>query len=488
MSLQEKHTFESNRRAFVFSIVIHIFMILSTIVYRSGRVGFMSMVFMLILQGLIFLLSICGYAATKGNARGRYINMISLYAGYLVVMLGCVHVPYLWAFGPAILILSLLYGENRLAIITSVIVPAYNLLFIVLYFTYSPDPNARKFMVYTDAVYAILLALMAVFYVRLSSRQNRETLDEIRQAAQQQQRDAEVIRLIGEKIAARLEDANVSMDALSMKVSSSADAADQISQSVSLTAAAIQTQTEMNANITDALDDIADQSRVMRQNAGEVTDSIREGNALVGALRIKSDESVAINAKTAEMTENLQDSADTVKKIVLTILGISDQTNLLALNASIEAARAGEAGKGFAVVADEIRALSEHTKESAEQISATIDDLIDKVSIASGNMLKSMESSNEQGKMIAETGEKFEVIRETVTDLTDRVARISDNVDACVEANTKVMDAISNLSATSEEVAASAQSSIEISRDCETDMQSTKDILHQILEISRSGR
>lgn len=48
------------------------------------------------------------------------------------------------------------------------------------------------------------------------------------------------------------------------------------------------------------------------------------------------------------------------------------------------------------------------------------------------------------------------------------------------------MDAISNLSATSEQVAASAQSSIEISRDCENDMQTTEDILHKILEISRS--
>ena len=187
------------------------------------------------------------------------------------------------------------------------------------------------------------------------------------------------------------------------------------------------------------------------------------------------------------MTTNLQKSAGTVKDIVAAILSISGQTNLLALNASIEAARAGEAGKGFAVVADEIRELSEHTKQSAEQIASTIDDLLDKVNTASKNMERSVESANEQGEIIARTGEKLEVILEKVSDLTTRASKISDNVDACVTANTAVMDAISNLSATSEEVAASSQSAIEISEDCKKDMAATKDILNKILEISRSG-
>lgn len=126
--------------------------------------------------------------------------------------------------------------------------------------------------------------------------------------------------------------------------------------------------------------------------------------------------------------------------------------------------------------------------EPAEQIASTIDDLIEKVNTASANMQRSVDSANEQGEIIAETGEKFEEILKKVSDLTSRAGRISDNVDSCVDANTQVMDAISNLSATSEEVAASAQSSIEISRDCETDMEATKDILHDILKISRSTK
>ena len=125
--------------------------------------------------------------------------------------------------------------------------------------------------------------------------------------------------------------------------------------------------------------------------------------------------------------------------------------------------------------------------ESAEEISATIDDLISKVNTASLNMQRSVDSSSQQGELIVETGDKFKVILEKVSDLTRRASDISENVDSCVDANAKVMDAISNLSASSQEVAASAESSIHVSQDCETDMETTKNILHEILEISRSS-
>lgn len=65
----------------------------------------------------------------------------------------------------------------------------------------------------------------------------------------------------------------------------------------------------------------------------------------------------ALNIDSKKVTESLSMIAE-----------ISDQTNLLALNASIEAARAGEHGRGFAVVADEVKALSNRTKETADDI------------------------------------------------------------------------------------------------------------------------
>ncbi len=484
MELQEKHIYESNLLAFRFACIIQAFELISTIVYQLDR-PLISTPVLFTLQLIATAVSIFGFFKFGKSRRGQYILMTCMAVNYALVLIGAVHVPYLWAFGPSLLTMVLLFSDVQLTIITATFVTVANFVYIFLYKFFSIDNAERMNTVMTDAVFALLLSLMAIFYVRRNSQQNEEKLDEITATAEQQQKDAEAIKQISIQIAEKLEDANDAMESLADKVSSTAESSEEISQSITLTAESIQTQTEMNSNITQALEDIAEQSRAMRENSDDVTANISDGNNLVKELNAKSKQASKINAETAEMTANLQSSAGTVKDIVDTILSISSQTNLLALNASIEAARAGDAGKGFAVVADEIRALSEHTKNSAEQIASTIDDLIDKVNTASKNMELSVESANEQGEIITATGEKFEIILEEVSDLTDRAAKISDNVESCVEANTKVMDAISNLSATSEQVAASSQSSIEISKDCKSDMEVTKDILHQILEISR---
>lgn len=103
------------------------------------------------------------------------------------------------------------------------------------------------------------------------------------------------------------------------------------------------------------------------------------------------------------------------------VVSIASQSNLLALNASVEAARAGEAGRGFAVVADSIRKLAEESKQT---------------------VLDSGGSQERIVKAISAIIEDAEKLAYTVGGINDRTL---------------------NLAASSEEIAASVTSIIQVS-------------------------
>lgn len=111
------------------------------------------------------------------------------------------------------------------------------------------------------------------------------------------------------------------------------------------------------------------------------------------------------------------------------ITSVASQTNLLALNASIEAARAGEAGRGFAVVADEIKTLAENSRVTAGDSNCNKDD-----------------------------------IRQAMEILTDEANHLTEVID-------EVNERMTNLAASTEEIAASADVLAGISNELQVKIQ-----------------
>ncbi|MDE2619797.1 MAG: hypothetical protein KGL54_06510, partial [Sphingomonadales bacterium] len=126
-------------------------------------------------------------------------------------------------------------------------------------------------------------------------------------------------------------------------------------------------------------------------------DSLEVATAIVTA-QDEAKASAEVVAQTITAMDQIETSARAIVQIIGTIDGLAFQTNLLALNAGVEAARAGEAGKGFAVVANEVRALSDRSKEAAEEIrrliTASSDQVVSGVGLVntSGQMLQSIVS------------------------------------------------------------------------------------------------
>ena len=88
-------------------------------------------------------------------------------------------------------------------------------------------------------------------------------------------------------------------------------------------------------------------------------------------------------AGVVDMMDGINQSSRKIADIIGVIDGIAFQTNILALNAAVEAARAGEQGRGFAVVAGEVRQLAQRSASAAREISALINDSVNKVSTGS---------------------------------------------------------------------------------------------------------
>ncbi|MFJ7745437.1 methyl-accepting chemotaxis protein [Peribacillus sp. NPDC097295] len=168
--------------------------------------------------------------------------------------------------------------------------------------------------------------------------------------------------------------------------------------------------------------------------------------------------------KSGEAILSLDKRSQEIGEITKAITEIANQTNLLALNAAIEAARAGEHGKGFAVVADEVRKLAEQSQQSSTQIAELIQEIQD-------DMMKSNQSINQvkldvkEGLgIVSKTEESFKVILDSIGESSDRIEEMAATAEQMSASAQEVLTNLTSITtvardstAHSQNVAASTQ-------------------------------
>jgi methyl-accepting chemotaxis protein len=224
--------------------------------------------------------------------------------------------------------------------------------------------------------------------------------------------------------------------------------------------------------------DVKDNTLASTDKAVNTTD---EGLEVIGKLKNKSDDIDVVNKNVTEVSQELCDEIVSAEEITKIIYQISNQTNLLALNASIEAARAGEQGRGFAVVADEIRNLADDTRNSIDSITKILHGVTVLAEKTSALIKDSVDAVAEQSRYIEKADMSFKKIADVVDELHQDMQQLDSLSSTLDESNNTIIDSLANQQAASEEIAANAQSSAELSQ---TNLDELKEVIVELNEIA----
>ena len=230
------------------------------------------------------------------------------------------------------------------------------------------------------------------------------------------------VQVAGEQIASGSGQVSDSSQSLSQGATESAASLEEISSSLNQ----LSSQTTTNAENASQASQLASNAQTAAQQGGTKMES------MVAAMH------------------EINESGQSISKIIKTIDEIAFQTNLLALNAAVEAARAGQHGKGFAVVAEEVRNLAARSAKAAAETSELIEGSVQKTKAGSDIASQTSEALKEIFEGVSKTSDLVAEIAAASNEQAQGVRQISigvEQIDQVTQQNT----------ASSEEGAAAAE-------------------------------
>lgn len=246
-------------------------------------------------------------------------------------------------------------------------------------------------------------------------------------------------------------------DAITEAISNVNTAMDEIANGATSQAGETQNVNEEVIHIGEAIAVTAGNVELLAKSSDKMKGYNETVRSTLKELENISHETAASVEKVQEQTNITNQSAMEIRTATEVITSIASQTNLLSLNASIEAARAGEHGRGFAVVAEEIRVLADQSKESAEQITAIIKELIRNSNTSVEIMNQMSEVIGRQNEGLGTTKTVFESLNGEIDNVANAIEGISKEVGHLDSIKNDVLSSVESLAAIAQENAASTQ-------------------------------
>lgn len=462
----------------VFSAIIVI--LLYFIVAMGYSVSDATVVWQGYLKVIVSVVSCIGTVASFilwcNQKRGAIAMMVCATAAYAVIVLFGINVG-VYAYAFPVLFGTMAYYNRRLLVVGNGCIVLVNLIKLLI--SSERAEAAIAFMT------CILVAYSSIRIAKLLIVFNEENVGAVAEAAVVQEANQQKMIQVAADIIRNFDGAMERLNDLQGNIDTNNFAMSNIAESTDATAQSIQRQADMCIDIRSNTDTVEESMKRLMDASGRANSMVAQGAEVVENLRKQAQNVEQASNATVSVSNRLSEKVEEVQNFIGVILSISSQTNLLALNASIEAARAGEAGRGFAVVAEEIRHLSEQTQDASNSITSIINELIQDTKSVNESVDSAVMSIARQSELIEATKEKFAAVDEEVQSMAQGVRDNEKIMAGILDSTNAISDDITQLSATSEEVAASSMEGLKTSEAIVRDMQACRDMLEQILNLAK---